>query len=132
MGKYPFSDDQDKRRQERRPNRKDNYYRMPAKSEELTEDLKIYEVLSKGYLLDHPICECCGRRWSVDIHHKKGRGIFLNVVEFFLAVCRECHDYIEEHPKWARAKGYSLSRLSNDDSKSEVPDEGSSELPFKE
>ena len=60
-----------------------------------------------------------------DIHHKKGRSInsyadqwakendiplFIDP-RFFLAVSRVGHKKIETHPKWAKANGYSLSRL---------------------
>lgn len=82
---------------------------------------RIFAVLKKGFLIDHPICECgridertgkvCQRK-ATDVHHKKGRGILLNEVEWFLAVARPCHNWIGDHPKEAMKLGLSLSRLA--------------------
>ncbi|WP_262885687.1 hypothetical protein [Myroides sp. LoEW2-1] len=43
----------------------------------------------------------------------KGRvgSLFLDT-RYWLAVSREGHRMIEENPKWAKEKGYSLNRLS--------------------
>ena len=50
---------------------------------------------------------------STDVHHMKGRiGPLLTDTKFFLAVCRSCHTWIEEHPKEAKELGYSISRSS--------------------
>lgn len=72
-----------------------------------------YETVRPAYMKAHPKCEVenCGKP-STDVHHKKGRsGKMLLDTEFFLPTCREDHVYIEGHPDWAKAKGYSLSRL---------------------
>lgn len=87
---------------------------IPKTSKKMLANLKIYSVLRKDYLKDHPICECgrngCKRK-SQDIHHKKGRGIYLNVIEYWLAVARVCHTWINEHPKEAMFLGLTVSRL---------------------
>lgn len=84
-------------------------------SKKMLENLKIYNILRKDYLKDHPICECgrngCKRK-SQDIHHKKGRGVYLNVVEYWLAVARVCHTWITENPKEAMVLGLTGSRLN--------------------
>lgn len=55
-----------------------------------------------------PICT----QWATEIHHKKGRiEELLTATEFFLPVCRRCHDWIEAHPVEAQDLGLSLSRL---------------------
>jgi hypothetical protein len=42
----------------------------------------------------------------------KGRiGNLLTDPKYFLAVCRQCHNWIEEHPKEAKELGYSVSRI---------------------
>lgn len=88
---------------------------ISKKSKKMIANLKIYNVLRKDYLKDHPICECgrngCKRK-SVDIHHKKGRGIYLNEIKYWLAVARECHTWITEHPKEAMELGLIISRLN--------------------
>jgi hypothetical protein len=53
---------------------------------------------------------------GIQIHHKKGRiGHLLWNTKYFLAVCPNCHRYIEDHPEQARSNGWSLSRLSKED-----------------
>lgn len=37
------------------------------------------------------ICEICDRQ-AVDIHHIKGRGKGMDVIENLIAVCRGCHN----------------------------------------
>lgn len=52
---------------------------------------------------------------ATEIHHMKGRiGSLLTDKRYFLAVCRNCHNYIEMNPLWAKEKGFSLSRLKKD------------------
>jgi hypothetical protein len=55
------------------------------------------------------------KKQTTDIHHKKGReGSLLLDESYWIALSREGHKYVEEHPIWAKDNGYSLSRLSND------------------
>lgn len=69
------------------------------------------------YLADHPRCECvinghkC-RKFSDQIHHKRGRGKDLCNKEFFMAVCGPCHNYIERHRAWAKWSGYLINRAA--------------------
>lgn len=72
-----------------------------------------YETTRPEYLKEHPICEVEGcKNKATTIHHKKGRsGEMLLNKDFFLSACMPDHFYIEAHPDWAKAKGYSLSRL---------------------
>ena len=113
MVKYSFSDIQDKRREHRRPKPKVRTKINPV-SKNLKEDQKIYSVLRKDFLKDHPNCEAglenCTHE-ATTIHHKLSRGKLLNVTEFWIAVCMHCHDFIERHPKVAKELGLSLSRL---------------------
>ena len=46
------------------------------------------------------------KKRKLDIHHKAGRGRFYLDVSTFMAVCRECHDYIHKWPKESREKGW--------------------------
>lgn len=89
--------------------------KIPLQGEKLKKDSRTHAQIKKDYLKQHPICECgrkgCKQEKAVDIHHMKGRGAFLNVEEFFLAVSRSCHLWIEAHPIQAKELGLSVSRL---------------------
>ena len=85
-----------------------------------------YAKVRDQYLNDHPICEVhrepVGEIGGMlyycqasEVHHKRGRiGKYLTDTRYFLAVCREAHDKIENNPSWAREKGYSESRLTKE------------------
>lgn len=61
---------------------------------------------------------------TTDVHHKKGRIGFaddwardnkiplLLDQRFWVALSREGHKFVEEHPDWAKENGFSLNRLS--------------------
>jgi len=89
---------------------------IPVYSSKQLERLKAYKKARKEYLLDHADCEaripsvCLGN--ASQIHHKSGRiGDLLINKLYFLAVCSECHNYIEIRPAFAKEKGYSIDRL---------------------
>jgi hypothetical protein len=88
---------------------------IPSISKNLKEDLKEYKIVREQFLKDNPFCEaglkCCQVK-SSEVHHKRGRGKNLCNVETFLAVCSSCHRIIEENPLFAKANGFSLSRLN--------------------
>ena len=78
-------------------------------------DLRIYNVLAKDFLLDHPVCEAAVTGCSyiaTQVHHKRGRGVYLTDVDTFLAVCNSCHVWIERNPVKAKEAGFSESRLN--------------------
>jgi RNA polymerase subunit RPABC4/transcription elongation factor Spt4 len=57
------------------------------------------------------LVECTGQ--ATEIHHKAGRvGELYTKVSNFLAVCRNCHRFIEENPEEAKELGLSESRLN--------------------
>lgn len=73
---------------------------------------KEYARLRKDYLEAYPVCEVveCQRK-ATEIHHQHGReNEKLTDVNFFLAVCRPCHERITLDPKWAIDNGYSFPR----------------------
>lgn len=45
-----------------------------------------------------------------DIHHMKGRGKYYMDTSTWLAVCRNCHNWIENNPQDAYDEGFSLKR----------------------
>jgi len=69
-----------------------------------------YEKVRDEYLYHHNICERCGGI-ATEIHHRKSRtGSYLTNTEFFMAVCRPCHLYVEEHSKESYEKGWKILR----------------------
>ncbi len=49
---------------------------------------------------------------TTDVHHKKGRvgSLYLDETHW-VALSREGHKFVEEHPEWSKENGYSLNRL---------------------
>ena len=75
--------------------------------------LREYNSIRYDFLAGHPYCERCQIREATQVHHKKGRtGQLLTAEEYFMAVCADCHSFIELHPQQARDAGWSLSRLA--------------------
>jgi hypothetical protein len=66
----------------------------------------------KEFLRESPICEYpdCNKE-ATDIHHAKGRGIYLLDVKTWKALCREHHQRIETRVNEAKQLGLSESRL---------------------
>lgn len=86
--------------------------RIANRSKKRAKQERQYSKLRKEYLDSHLICEVegCGCDAS-DIHHRKSRaGEWLNKTEFWMAVCRPHHLYIEDHSKEAYEKGWKLLR----------------------
>lgn len=90
------------------------------------EKAKLYKKARREYLEAHRCCEAkltgCMiptlnyEALGLQIHHKKGRlGELLFDKRYFLAVCQNCHSYIENNPEFAISHGYSLSRLAKED-----------------
>lgn len=76
-------------------------------SSKRAEQNKIYKVLRVTFLNDNPSCQRCSHRHSTEIHHTNGRnGERLNDVDYFMAVCRDCHQYIHAHPQESRQNGW--------------------------
>jgi hypothetical protein len=73
----------------------------------------IYLVLRESFLKANRFCKAnllgC-QKMATDVHHMAGRGKFMLDESTFLAVCRICHNQIEENPFMAKAMGYSVSR----------------------
>jgi hypothetical protein len=64
--------------------------------------LRLYAVIRKTYLLEHPLCERC-KGWATEIHHSRGKvSELLFATQFFIATCADCHRWIHDHPAKAR------------------------------
>lgn len=77
----------------------------------IKEYLKEREI----YLKKHPLCKAnltdC-TKIATDVHHTKGRGVWLLETISWLPVCRTCHQWIETHPEEARKLYFSQLRLT--------------------
>jgi hypothetical protein len=98
---------------------------LNAVSERGKEKTKLYKKARLEYLESHKCCEAkltgCTiptvdyESVGLQIHHKKGRvGELLFDKRYFLAVCQNCHNYIEQNVDFAISNGFSLSRLAKD------------------
>jgi len=71
-----------------------------------------YSKLRKRFLTDFSLCQIAVKGCSVnatDVHHTyagSNRDAFYLVQSTWLAVCRNCHDWVHAHPKESRAFGY--------------------------
>lgn len=73
-----------------------------------------YSVLRKSFLSTNPYCQarlsCICSINATDVHHMEGRGVKTLDTTTWLAVCRLCHCWIEEHPLQAKELNLSKSR----------------------
>lgn len=80
-----------------------------------------YSAARKAFLAmpENKFCAVYPHKRATEVHHKKGRKGYADEkeiplivdVRYFLAVSREGHEFIENNPKEAYAKGWSLSRM---------------------
>ena len=71
---------------------------------------------SREYLAEHGECEAHCAIWCTgvarEVHHKQGRvGELLWDAAHMIAVCNNCHAWLTAHPREAKARGLSESRL---------------------
>lgn len=73
-----------------------------------------YQKAKKIYMKTHPMCEACQCHEAESLHHKRGRGIYLCEVQYFMSVCNLCHSKIETFKTWAFQMGYRLDRIGHE------------------
>ena len=86
---------------------------MRKVSKKLARQNNSYSKLRKEFFKDKILCEAVIHNCTLkatDVHHMKGRGKYHLDTSTWLAVCRRCHNWIEEHPADAKELGYSLKR----------------------
>jgi ribosomal protein S27AE len=90
---------------------------IPPRSQKRSKEEKLYSAKRVLYLQDHPMCEAhlpgiC-TDYATDIHHMCGRiGDLLLDTNYWKALCRKCHDYVERERTWALEKGFSIKRIT--------------------
>lgn len=90
-------------------------YSIPKVSKKQLEVLAEYRIVRDNYMKEHPVCEAnlkgCTKK-ATDIHHKKSRiGEFLTDTAYFMAVCRKCHNTIEDGGEWVYEQGFKIRRI---------------------
>lgn len=80
-------------------------------SKKMSSDLREYGKLRKQFLLDNPVCAVYKEKKATTVHHSRGRGRYLLDTTTWVPASMEGHTYIELHPEWSKAQGYSLERL---------------------
>lgn len=97
-----------------KPNKKP--VRIKKVSDKMGEALKEYAKESQQFLLNNTKCAVYPNRPSTEVHHMKGRATIELLLDkrYWLPVSRPGHRRIELNPEWAKAKGFSLSRLATE------------------
>jgi len=92
---------------------------MRYRSKRKQREWRIYVKLVAAFLFENPWCQiksplCTGRADCV--HHAKGRGALLCIVQYWFASCHLCNGYLEtyEGKVWGKEKGFRLDRLAHE------------------
>jgi hypothetical protein len=87
-------------------------YKIPQVSSKRKKKDAEYSKLRERFLTDNPLCMVkvngCGHG-ATDVHHTRSgsdRDAFYLVQSTWLAVCRNCHQYVHEHPEESRIMGW--------------------------
>lgn len=88
---------------------------IPKRSKKGQKEDRLYYKLAKKFKEDNPYCKArldgC-TNLTADVHHMKSRGVNLNKVEYWLPLCRSCHNKITVDSAFAIREGFSYSRLT--------------------
>lgn len=89
---------------------------IPQKSEKRKKEDKEYAAINKKKLAGDAPCKvrspvCTGKAQGQ--HHKQKRSPGnLTDEKNLIDCCNPCNGYIEQHPKWAKANGFTISKFS--------------------
>lgn len=95
------------------PKKKDNRTNknkteIVQKTHQLVYDIPYWRQLRLSYLMEHPVCECCGNALATEVHHKielkratsDEEMISLGFdINNLMAVCSKCHQEIHKKHK---------------------------------
>jgi hypothetical protein len=93
------------RRKEGQKNPKTTRERLDKKYFELR---KKFLDTNKRCMINSPECT----QEATCVHHTRGRGIYMLMVETWMPSCKRCNNYVEAHDEWARENGYKKSRYA--------------------
>lgn len=83
--------------------------RIKARSDSLRARAlrELYEEAKETFLAYRGSCERCGKERPLEVHHIRGRTSTLLIDRrWFSGICKECHNFIHQHVKTAKAEGY--------------------------
>jgi hypothetical protein len=87
-------------------------YKIPQVSSKRKKKDAEYSKLRERFLTENPLCMVkvngCGHG-ATDVHHTRSgsdRDAFYLVQSTWKAVCRNCHQYVHEHPEESRIMGW--------------------------
>lgn len=112
MGKYIWSEQQDKRREERRPKPVKKQIKIRPASKKRAKQLRKYSKENKKFLQDQ-VCQFPGcNSTEVTNHHGAGRqGEQLLNFKDSKKLCWPHHKWCEDNPEAAKRMNLSLNRL---------------------
>jgi 5-methylcytosine-specific restriction endonuclease McrA len=89
---------------------------MRFRSKKTERKYRERRTLVQQMLDEKPMCERCHAARSVDIHEvvSRARGGSILDPRNLVALCRQCHQYITEHPAIAEAEGWSRHSWERD------------------
>ena len=93
----------------------DKNYFIPKVSDKQLNALKEYRQVRDEFMKTNHVCQAklegCTKT-ATDLHHKKGReGKLLTDKKFFMALCRSCHNKIEDGGEWVYEMGFKIRRI---------------------
>lgn len=83
--------------------KKKRTYKRHGKAKEIYDNVyntSTWKNLRKSYLMLHPVCEECNKRWATQVHHIKEISKATSTLEMkdigfdssnLMALCEECH-----------------------------------------
>ena len=88
---------------------------IPKFSAKQLENLKKYRKVRDEFMKEHPNCQARLQGCTIkatDLHHRAGRsGNSLTDTEYFMALCRPCHNKIEDGGKWVYELAFKINRI---------------------
>lgn len=89
---------------------------MNPMSEKHKKTIEEYKPIRKKFLEENPICMAnvkCNGAEANQVHHQKKKNSKKDWLdtEYFLAVCHDCHCWIEVNPHEAKRLGLSINHL---------------------
>ena len=109
MGKFPWSDRQDQRREERRPKPEKKVYKIKPRTDKGAKEDRLYSQLCRKFKEENPYCKAklpgC-TIYTTEVHHKALRGKNYLNIETWLPVCRCCHNVIHLKSKESYELGF--------------------------
>lgn len=88
---------------------------IPKVSQKQVERLAQYRKVRDHFMKENQLCQAKLNGCTVkatDCHHRSGRsGNSLTDNKYFMALCRPCHNKIEDGGKWVYELGFKINRI---------------------